>query len=485
MFGSTKKYDAQVSVSELETGKQVITQEGKETIDDASKLHGELSADGKKLAIRENNSVRLVEIASGRNIINPILQDDIVTAAAFGQQGTLLLTGTKDGAVMIWDASNGKALSQPMLHPGEIDAVAMSDDGTRIVTATADRTIRIWDVKSGEALTPPISCPGDRLTTISSVGFSLHDSIVFARSTSIHGTEFQGSLSIWEIPSWGKDEVPEWFLKMAESIGGRRLDQRGVPLSISSEESKENRRSELTREGGGTAIKLAKKLLAPETKNTQEQRTIAKAQFAAAKPTPGIEESRPPVTAAEQQVASANKDVLRQELVPEWRMRIKPKHVESVESAETLPLAVNANFTKNVPSDLTQEDLKDLPTAVALFKPQNLPFVDKDLIGSWRCRSILVDDLGVFTYPFFSCRFVQKKGQVFFEKTSGSQRRSGHLYRASGDHMVFLGSLTMNDDVNSGEYTDTVGVLVRKASKRFLLILDADPKGYEVYEIVK
>jgi hypothetical protein len=34
--------------------------------------------------------------------------------------------------------------------------------------------------------------------------------------------------------------------------------------------------------------------------------------------------------------------------------------------------------------------------------------------------------------------------------------------------MVFLGSLTMNDDVKSGEYTDTVGVLARKASDRFI-----------------
>jgi hypothetical protein len=51
--------------------------------------------------------------------------------------------------------------------------------------------------------------------------------------------------------------------------------------------------------------------------------------------------------------------------------------------------------------------------------------------------------------------------------------------------MVFLGSATMNDDVNSGEYINTAGVLVRKASNRFLLILDATRQGYEIYEIVK
>jgi hypothetical protein len=51
--------------------------------------------------------------------------------------------------------------------------------------------------------------------------------------------------------------------------------------------------------------------------------------------------------------------------------------------------------------------------------------------------------------------------------------------------MVFLGSLTMNDDPNTGEYTDTAGVLVKKARNRFLLILDSTQEGYEIYEIVK
>jgi hypothetical protein len=165
----------------------------------------------------------------------------------------------------------------------------MSDDGTRIVTATSERAIRIWDVKSGEALTPPIPCPGDRLTTISSVGFSLHDRIVFGRSTSASiGREVAGFLSLWEISSWGKEDVPEWFLKMAEAIGERRLDERGVLLSVPVEESKENRRAELTREGDGTGATLARKLLAPDTKNGAQKQALT--------PAPVSAPTLPPVT---------------------------------------------------------------------------------------------------------------------------------------------------------------------------------------------
>jgi hypothetical protein len=174
------------------------------------------------------------------------------------------------------------------------------------------------------------------------------------------------------------------------------------------------------------------------------------------------------------------------EETPEWRRRIKPQHVESVESAETLAVAFNSARLAAGPRGVGEvDDTKHLSTAIACLKPQDRPFKEKDLLGNWRCRSIQADDRSVIVYPFFNCRFIRKDGKLFFAKTTGSQRRSGYLYPSGGDHMVFLGSLTMNDDVNSGEYTDTVGVLVRKGSDRFLLILDATQKGYELFEIVK
>ena len=174
------------------------------------------------------------------------------------------------------------------------------------------------------------------------------------------------------------------------------------------------------------------------------------------------------------------------EETPEWRRRIKSQDVESIESAETLAVAFNSAKLAAGPRGAGEaDDTKDLSTAIACLKPQDLPFKEKDLLGYWRCRSIQASDLLVIAYPLFKCRFIQKDGKLFFEKTTGSQRRSGYLYPSAGDHMVFLGSLTMNDDANSGEYTNTVGVLVRKASDRFLLVLDATQKGYEIYEIVK
>jgi Domain of unknown function (DUF4893) len=194
----------------------------------------------------------------------------------------------------------------------------------------------------------------------------------------------------------------------------------------------------------------------------------------------------PPTIEAEESKASVSPSPSLNEETPEWRQRIKPQHVESVESAESKAVAFNSARLAAGPREAGEiEDAKHLSTAIACLKPQDRPFKEKDLLGKWRCRSIKANNLIVIAYPFFDCRFIRKNGKLFFQKTTGSQRRSGYLYPSAGDHMVFLGSLTMNDDANSGEYTDTVGVLVRKASDRFLLILDATQEGYEMYELVK
>lgn len=193
-----------------------------------------------------------------------------------------------------------------------------------------------------------------------------------------------------------------------------------------------------------------------------------------------------PTTEAEQSTATATQSPSSNEKTPEWRRLIKPQHVESVESAETRAVAYNSARLAADPGETgNADDKKHLSTAIQCLKPQNRPFKEKDLLGKWRCRSIQASNLIVIAYPFFECRFIQKNGKLFFEKTTGSQRRSGYLYPSAGDQMVFLGSLTMNDDPNTGEYTDTAGVLVRKATNRFLLILDSTQEGYEIYEIVK
>ena len=106
--------------------------------------------------------------------------------------------------------------------------------------------------------------PGSLRATVDSVGFTQDGSNVFARSTLDSESRRDESLSaFWEIPRWEQGHIPEWFLKMAEAIGRRRIDENGFPQDVSLEESRNEREFALSQNGAGMGVTLARKILAP------------------------------------------------------------------------------------------------------------------------------------------------------------------------------------------------------------------------------
>lgn len=126
-----------------------------------------------------------------------------------------------------------------------------------------------------------------------------------------------------------------------------------------------------------------------------------------------------------------------------------------------------------------------------------LPVKRSELVGSWRCRSIQAQRWGIFAYPYFQCRISESPEGLLFQKISGSQRRSGYFFEDGGRRFVFLGGKHVNEEPAvfysgmsadfDGENleSDTVGVLQKKGDGRFLMILDASPDQYELYELVR
>jgi len=76
---------------------------------------------------------------------------DTVTAVAFSQDGTRVLTGSEDHTARLWDAGTGKALATLAGHTGYIRAIAFSPDGTHVLTGSEDHTARLWDAATGKA----------------------------------------------------------------------------------------------------------------------------------------------------------------------------------------------------------------------------------------------------------------------------------------------------------------------------------------------
>ena len=117
----------------------------------------------------------------------------------------------------------------------------------------------------------------------------------------------------------------------------------------------------------------------------------------------------------------------------------------------------------------------------------------KDLLGLRKVRSIQVGRLGVFKYPYFNCRFKEKEAGLFFEKITGSQRRSGIVFVDEPTQWVFLGGWSVNDN-RQHRYSsligskvtahDSVGIFVKRGG-RILAIFPGGAGTYEVYEFKK
>lgn len=130
--------------------------------------------------------------------------------------------------------------------------------------------------------------------------------------------------------------------------------------------------------------------------------------------------------------------------------------------------------------------LDEKPYVHQLLAAEKLNINLDDLALLRRVRSIRVDNTGIYSYSYFKCHFSQRDGTLFFQKTAGSQRKSGYLYRLDSKRFFFLGGSTVNDDplTHYGSDSSVAGMLYRVGAARYILLFPSD-HGFEIYEFAK
>jgi WD40 repeat protein len=73
-----------------------------------------------------------------------------VTAAGLGPEGQQAATAGKDGTVRIWDVASGRELHRLQGHTAAVTGITFSPDGRRLATAGEDQTGRIWDLTANQ-----------------------------------------------------------------------------------------------------------------------------------------------------------------------------------------------------------------------------------------------------------------------------------------------------------------------------------------------
>jgi len=77
----------------------------------------------------------------------------IVESIAISPDGKTLASASADKTIKLWELASGRNISTFTGHNDIVDGVAFSPDGKRLASAGADETVRLWEVASEKNLT--------------------------------------------------------------------------------------------------------------------------------------------------------------------------------------------------------------------------------------------------------------------------------------------------------------------------------------------
>jgi WD40 repeat protein len=114
-----------------------------------------LSSDGRLVASGSGSNdgavVQFWDTVTGVNL-RTLPSDSPINSLDFSPDSKLLISGSSDFTVRLWDAVTGTVLNQIKGHVGRVRSVAFSPSGRRLISGSDDCTIRVWDAAVGTAL---------------------------------------------------------------------------------------------------------------------------------------------------------------------------------------------------------------------------------------------------------------------------------------------------------------------------------------------
>ena len=142
-------WDKTIRLWDLASGKELRRLEGH--TDPVTSVA--FAPDGRSLASgSDDNTIRLWDLASGKELRRLEGHSDPVISVAFAPDGRSLASGSWDKTIRLWDLASGKELRRLEGHTGYVESVAFAPDGRSLASGSWDKTIRLWDLASGKEL---------------------------------------------------------------------------------------------------------------------------------------------------------------------------------------------------------------------------------------------------------------------------------------------------------------------------------------------
>jgi WD40 repeat protein/uncharacterized caspase-like protein len=150
------------------------------------------SPDGRTLASGSyDTTIKLWEVASGRELRSLIGHTNAVTSVAFSPDGRSVASGSFDHTIKLWEVATGRELVTFTGHRDGVNSVAFSPDGRTLASGSYDTTIKLWEVATGREL----STLTGHTAPVTSVAFSPDG------HTLASACELQRTIKLWEVAS--------------------------------------------------------------------------------------------------------------------------------------------------------------------------------------------------------------------------------------------------------------------------------------------
>ena len=118
-------------------------------------------------------------------------------ALAFNAAAHRLAKGMADGRVEVWDSESAKMIWSLPAHSASVNALTFSSDGALLITGSADKMIRVWNAANGEIA-------GEIFSPVAVAALAFHD-----ESQQVVSGGAENSIRVWKMPMHADYEAIE------------------------------------------------------------------------------------------------------------------------------------------------------------------------------------------------------------------------------------------------------------------------------------
>src|SRR5579859_6618221 len=112
-----------------------------------------LSLDGQVLVSgSDDNTIKVWDLHTGKELRTLRGHTDGVWSVALDSDGHTLVSGSIDRTIKVWDLHTGKEIRTCIGHSDEVNAVLLSTIKQVIISGSDDNTIKVWDLHTGKEL---------------------------------------------------------------------------------------------------------------------------------------------------------------------------------------------------------------------------------------------------------------------------------------------------------------------------------------------